>query len=136
MEHTQVELSEYLGTWRYQDGKTTKYWRVLPSDNTFTISWGRTLLELDAVKTPNKTVIEDSGECYKRILSKARGGYVIYKRIGSSLLTPKCHDTYDAISEVLASEQSESRKRKPRTRKLSLCEWMSGMEETRENETI
>lgn len=134
MEYTQKALGSYLGVWKYEKGKTAKWYRILPVDDKFEIRWGRTLAELALEKTPNRIVISDSEECYKRILSKARGGYIIKEQIRLVDYTPKCWDTFDSMSEVLVAEASESRKRKPRIRKLSLLEWVGGMEEYRENE--
>lgn len=109
-----------------------KYYSVIPTGNTFTISWGSTLDELENRK--DKIIVADSEEVYRRILSKARGGYEVYKLVPQSDWTPKCHDTYDNIVEVLETEKIEARKRKPRKRTLSLVDWMSGMEEYREND--
>lgn len=134
---TQTALGKYLGVWRYEQGTVVKYWRVLPSGyGEFEIRWGRTLAEFDAKKSPNKIVINGSEECYKRILSKARGGYEFQSYLADIIWTPKCYDEFNTISEVLVAEQTESRKRKPRKRKLSLLDWMNGLEEHRENEQI
>ncbi len=136
-EFTQMKLASFLGIWNYTHRGIVKFWRVLPEGDTFVIRWGDTLAELDALNSPCKIIINDSDECYKRILSKARGGYVLeqpFGELGGGFWTPKCHDEFDSIEEVLVEEQSESRKRKPRKRKLSLLDWMGGLDENRENE--
>jgi len=132
-EFTQTALGCYLGVWRYKVNATrSKYYSVIPTGNNFEIRWGGTLDEMKSRK--DQIVIGDSEEVYRRILSKARGGFEIINQIAEVDWTPKCHDTYDTISEVLATEKIEARKRKPRKRTLSLVEWMSGMEEYREND--
>lgn len=132
-EFTQMKLASFLGIWNYTHRGVVKFWRVLPDGDTFVIRWGSTLAELDAINSPNKIIISDSKECYKRILSKARGGYQ-HELNYTGIKNSKCYDEFDSIAEVLVAEQSEARKRKPRKRKLSLLDWMGGLDENRENE--
>lgn len=132
-EFTQTSLGQYLGVWKYQDKSgSVKYYSVRPTGNKFIIRWGDTLEALDTRK--EHILIDDSEEAYRRILSKARGGYELVGSIGEFEYTPKCYDAFDTIPEVLALEKSEYRKRKPRKRKLSLLEWMDGLDEYREND--
>lgn len=136
MKFTQLELGTALGTWKYQSGNTIKYFRVLPLESKFIINWGRVEAELYFYKNPNRTIIENSDECYKRILSKARAEYKLDKHLEQRYWTPKCYDEFNSIEDVLAYEKSEAGKRKPRTRSISLIEWMSGMDEYRENDEV
>lgn len=136
-EFTQTELGKYLGVWQYNFGGKQKYWRVLPHlHSKFIIQWGTSLEELDYPKSPNKIIIDDSEECYRRILSKARGRYVLVGQMGAGGWTPQCHDEFNSVEEILEMEQTEARKRKPRKRKLSLLDWMGGQEEYRENDSL
>lgn len=132
---TQTPLSRYLGTWMYENNGRRKYYRVVPyGDKHFEVRWGKTLSELGDGKSPNKIILEDTLEVYKRILSKRRGGFQKYGDVANITLTPKCFDTFDDMDEVLEREKSEAVKRKPRQRKISLLDWMSGMETYREND--
>ena len=130
-EFTQTKLGTYLGIWKYSSGRGVKYYSATPQGDDFVIRWGKTL---DEVKTRKEYIqVSDSSEIYRRILSKARGGFTLRTPIGLGEWTRKCHDEYDTIAEVLQLEKDEARKRKPRKRKLSLLDWVGGMEEYREN---
>ncbi len=133
-EFKQEYLGKYLGTWKYERGGSIKYYTVTPTGNSFVIRWGRSLAEANDHK--EHIVVVDSKEVYERILSKARGGFEQVNKIPVSNENQMCFDTYNNIAEVLESEQTEARKRKPRKRKLSLLDWVGGLEEYRENDSL
>lgn len=133
---TKTPLGHYLGLWKYADKSTVKYYQVIPSTSPqgFIITWGKTIKECQTSK--NKIVITDPQEVYKRILSKVRGGFVMHKRLERERYTVPCYKAFDTIEEVIGAERIEFKKRKPRVRKLSLLDWMSGLDEHREDEKL
>lgn len=130
-----TELGSYLGIWGYKSSATsnfTKYFKVVPIGDKFEITWGTTLKSLDTPQNRKLTVV-DSQECYKRILSKARAGFVL-KTPYEGILTAKSCQRFESIEDVLTKESSEALKRKPRKRSISLIDWMDGLTEERADE--
>lgn len=131
-EFTQVKLGNYIGVWSYG---TSKFYTITPTGNNFVIRWGKNIVEANTRK--EHIVVEDSSEVYQRILSKARGGFQLVGGVVSEVMwTPKCHDEFNDIGEVLELEKTEARKRKPRKRQISLLDWMNGIKEYRENDSL
>jgi hypothetical protein len=133
-EFKQVALGAYIGRWVYNYNGVTKYFSVMPDGDNFVITWGASIADLNSKK--NRIVISDSEEVHKRILSKARAGFEIVAQLEGANWTKKCYDEFDAISEVVAVAKDEYRKRKPRKRKISLLDWMDGIDEYRENDAL
>jgi hypothetical protein len=133
-EFTQIKLGTLIGVWRYGLGGNTKYYIVIPTGKNFVIRWGKTLDEANARK--EHIVVEDSKEVYSRILSKARGGFQLVSTVSEAMWTPQCHDEFNSVEEILEMEKTKARKRKPRKRKLSLLDWVGGLEEYRENDSL
>lgn len=130
-EFKQQYLGKYLGLWKYELGGNIKYYSVKPTGNSFTIRWGNSI---DGLAGEHYISVEDSAEVYQRVLSKARGGFKHIDPIPWEMASDKCYDQFNNIDEVLESEQAEARKRKPRKRKLSLLDWVGGLDEYRDND--
>jgi hypothetical protein len=118
-----TELGRYLGIWH----KDNKYYSVNPIGLKFIIRWGDVYSDLDEYACP-KIIIDNPTECYKRILSKARAGYVQRTVINTSGWTSHCFLTYPDIAYVLGKEAKEAEKR-ARSPRFSLLDWMSGMDD-------
>lgn len=137
-EFTQIKLGSILGIWKYENRQVYKYYKIYPLENKFIINWGKTLKELNDnffIYRPT-IVISSSAEAYRRILSKARGGFKLEIPIEEIDWTPQCSDEFDSIEEIIKLEEIEFNNLKPRKKTLSLIEWINNLKKISKNENF
>lgn len=121
-----MKLGFILGLWCYTDKDGgSKYYRVMPIDNSdrFAITWGRSI---EGVMESKEVIKVSHQEAYRRTLSKALGGYVFLSGLDSSLWSHICQTEVESISEKVEQANKNRLLRKPRQKKVTLLDWISG----------
>lgn len=113
------QLKDYLGLWSYTHASAEKFYSVTPQGELYRIAWGDDPLILGRT---NKITVVDAKEAFRRIRSKARGGYALVVPYAGA-----CHDSALLQVEDLYSAKSvqKSKPQAPPKKKFSFLDWIS-----------
>jgi len=122
-------LGDYLGVWRYAQNGIEKYFCVMPEQNSTTllISWAKTEEELQTFK---EHIRVPAPEAERRILSKALSGYELIRPLARAEWTYLCRLIINDIRQQVKEIKMERGRRRNMPRKLTLLEWIGGMDST------